>query len=108
MAAPAIPAEPSRSRKRVSSEISSHPCDGNKCKENRYLGGKRVGVRGRPLNVRPDAADGASGVKREAMPLPRDAEREVPVHGGPSPGAPKGNKNALKHGRYTEDAISQR
>jgi len=30
------------------------------------------------------------------------------MHGGPSPGAPKGNKNALKHGRYTEDAISQR
>jgi hypothetical protein len=23
------------------------------------------------------------------------------MHGGPSPGAPKGNKHALKHGRYT-------
>jgi len=22
------------------------------------------------------------------------------MHGGPSPGAPKGNKNAFKHGRY--------
>ena len=25
-----------------------------------------------------------------------------------SPGAPKGNKNALKHGRYTAEAIAQR
>src|SRR5262245_11407521 len=29
-------------------------------------------------------------------------------HGGPSPGAPKGNKNALKHGLYTGEAIAQR
>jgi hypothetical protein len=25
-----------------------------------------------------------------------------------SPGAPKGNKNALKHGRYTTEAIARR
>ena len=25
-----------------------------------------------------------------------------------SPGAPKGNKNALKHGRYAVDAIAKR
>src|SRR5262249_51638977 len=30
------------------------------------------------------------------------------MHGGPSPGAPKGNKNALKHGRYTAQAIAER
>jgi hypothetical protein len=30
------------------------------------------------------------------------------MHGGASPGAPKGNKNALKHGRYTVEAIAQR
>jgi hypothetical protein len=30
------------------------------------------------------------------------------MHGGKSPGAPKGNKNALKHGRYTAEAIAQR
>ena len=30
------------------------------------------------------------------------------MHGGASPGAPKGNKNALKHGRYTAKAIAQR
>ena len=30
------------------------------------------------------------------------------MHGGPSPGAPKGNKNALKHGLYTAEAITRR
>jgi hypothetical protein len=30
------------------------------------------------------------------------------MHGGPSPGAPKGNKNAFKHGRYAAEAIARR
>jgi hypothetical protein len=30
------------------------------------------------------------------------------MHGGMSPGAPKGNKNALKHGRYAAKAIARR
>jgi hypothetical protein len=30
------------------------------------------------------------------------------MHGGTSPGAPKSNKNAFKHGRYTADAIERR
>jgi hypothetical protein len=30
------------------------------------------------------------------------------MHGGMSPVAPKGNKNALKHGRYTAEAIARR
>jgi hypothetical protein len=30
------------------------------------------------------------------------------MHGGPSPGAPKGNQNAFKHGRYTAEAIARR
>jgi hypothetical protein len=30
------------------------------------------------------------------------------MHGGPSPGAPKGNRNALKHGRYSAEAIANR
>jgi hypothetical protein len=30
------------------------------------------------------------------------------MHGGTSPGAPKGNKNAFKHGRYTAEAIERR
>ena len=28
------------------------------------------------------------------------------MHGGPSAGAPKGNQNAFKHGRYTAEAIA--
>jgi uncharacterized protein YjcR len=30
------------------------------------------------------------------------------MHGGKSPGAPKGNQNALKHGRYSAEAIAHR
>ena len=30
------------------------------------------------------------------------------MHGGLSPGAPKGNRNAFKHGRYTADALVRR
>jgi hypothetical protein len=30
------------------------------------------------------------------------------LHGGMSPGAPRGNKNAFKHGRYMADAIEGR
>ena len=30
------------------------------------------------------------------------------MHGGKSPGPPKGNKNALKHGRYMAEAQAER
>jgi len=30
------------------------------------------------------------------------------MHGGKSTGAPMGNKNALKHGNYTAEAIANR
>jgi hypothetical protein len=30
------------------------------------------------------------------------------MHGGGSPGAPRGNKNAYRHGRYTAEAIASR
>jgi hypothetical protein len=30
------------------------------------------------------------------------------MHGGKAPGAPKGNSHALKHGRYSAEAIAER
>jgi hypothetical protein len=30
------------------------------------------------------------------------------MHGGTSPGPPKGNNNVLKHGCYTADAVARR
>jgi hypothetical protein len=30
------------------------------------------------------------------------------MHGGKAKGAPKGNSHALKHGRYTAEAIAER
>jgi glucans biosynthesis protein len=36
-------------------------------------------------------------------------KRRCRMHGGaPGSGAPSGNKNALKHGRYTREAIGAR
>jgi uncharacterized protein YjcR len=39
---------------------------------------------------------------------PAMANGRCRLHGGLSPGAPKGNKNALKHGRYSAKAIAGR
>ena len=39
---------------------------------------------------------------------PAMANDRCRMHGGPSPGAPKGNRNALKHGRFTAEAIARR
>src|SRR5262249_55824820 len=54
-----------------------------------------------PTMPRPDAP-------REPVPVACNEERSMPNTRGTSPGAPKGNKNALKHGRYTADAIARR
>ena len=39
---------------------------------------------------------------------PAMANGRCRMHGGKAPGAAKGNSNALKHGRYTADAIAER
>ena len=47
---------------------------------------------------------------RSAKPCqsPAMANGRCRMHGGPSPGAPKGNRNASKHGRYSAKAIALR
>jgi hypothetical protein len=44
----------------------------------------------------------------DALPIAGDAERTVPDARGLSPGAPKGNRNAFKNGRYTAEAVARR
>ena len=39
---------------------------------------------------------------------PAMANGRCRMHGGASPGAPKGNKNALRHGCYTAESIAFR
>ena len=39
---------------------------------------------------------------------PAMANGRCRMHGGKAPGAAKGNRNALKHGRYTAEAIAER
>src|ERR1700681_1668841 len=51
---------------------------------------------------------GARTRKGTPCQTPAMANGRCRMHGGPSPGAPKGNKNALKHGRYSAEAILRR
>ncbi len=51
-------------------------------------------------------APGATMPGADAPQLPMPVRCRM--HGGSSPGAPKGNKNALKHGRYTAQAMERR
>jgi uncharacterized protein YjcR len=46
-----------------------------------------------------------SGSRCQSSAMPNGRCR---LHGGLSPGAPKGNRNALKHGRYSAKAIASR
>jgi hypothetical protein len=39
---------------------------------------------------------------------PAMANGRCRMHGGKSPGAPRGNRNAFKHGRYSAEAIATR
>ena len=45
---------------------------------------------------------------REPVSVASDGERPLPDARGPVTGAPKGNQNALKHGRYTAKALDDR
>jgi uncharacterized protein YjcR len=47
--------------------------------------------------------DACSSCQAPAMPNGR-----CRLHGGKSTGAPKGNRNALKHGRYSAEAVALR
>ncbi len=48
----------------------------------------------------PDIELRSADAGREAGHAPAMPNGRCRMHGGRSPGAPKGNKNALKHGRY--------
>ena len=62
--------------------------------------------RGDPANA---ARCGAMTRKGTACQAPAiRGKQRCRMHGGTSPGAPKGNRNALKHGYYTAEAIAHR
>jgi len=48
--------------------------------------------------------------KRTGLPCqaPAMANGRCRMHGGKSTGAPKGNKNALKHGMHTKEALMEK
>ena len=51
---------------------------------------------------------GAKTRSRKPCQSPAMPNGRCRMHGGPSPGAPKGNRNALKHGCYTARATTNR
>jgi uncharacterized protein YjcR len=59
-----------------------------------------------PMHLSPRCgARTRSGNSCQAAAMPNGRCR---MHGGKSQGAPKGNKNAFKHGRYSAQAITRR
>lgn len=60
-----------------------------------------------PMHLAPRC--GARTRRGAACQQPATAKGKCRMHGGAKgSGAPKGNKNALKHGRYTAEAIAER
>ncbi len=50
----------------------------------------------------------SQNAERDAVPIASDGERQMPDARGKSPGAPRQNTNALKHGRYRAESIALR
>jgi hypothetical protein len=73
-------------------------------------GGDRAKSENQPhaLANAPGATMPSADTSREPVPVACDEERAMPDGRRNVPGAPKGNKNALKHGRYTAEAIGRR
>ena len=59
-----------------------------------------------PMHLSPRC--GARTRRRTACRSPAMANSRCRMHGGKSPGAPRGNGNALKHGRYGAAATTER
>jgi hypothetical protein len=59
-----------------------------------------------PMHLSPRC--GARTRSRNSCQAPAMPNGRCRMHGGMSPGAPKGNKNALTHGLYTAEAIARR
>jgi hypothetical protein len=82
------------------------------CGHGRYPGGEGLSrnQRNNPMQLPLHRALKCRALTRsgESCQAPAMPNGRCRMHGGSSPGAPKGNKNALKHGRYAADAIAWR
>jgi hypothetical protein len=59
-----------------------------------------------PMHLSPRC--GAQTRSGDACQFPAMPNGRCRLHGGKSPGPPRGNRNALKHGRYTYEAMAER
>jgi hypothetical protein len=73
-------------------------------------GGSAKIVRFNPMQLPMHKAPRCGAKTRSAKPCqsPAMVNGRCRMHGGPSPGAPKGNQNALKHGRYSTFSVLER
>jgi uncharacterized protein YjcR len=60
------------------------------------------------LHMRQAPRCGAKTRRKTLCQSPAMPNGRCRMHGGPSPGAPKGNQNAFKHGRYSAEAVRGR
>jgi hypothetical protein len=63
------------------------------------------------MDSSPRSSTRSCGARRRdctPCPAPAMANGRCRAHGGLSPGAPKGNRNAVKHGRSTAQALARR
>jgi hypothetical protein len=67
-------------------------------------------IKGQPMLLDMQASPRCGAKTRKGSPCqsPAMPNGRCRMHGGPSPGAPKGNKNALKHGWYSAEAVALR
>jgi hypothetical protein len=60
------------------------------------------------FNSKDLCSDILASVLTESPAVPAMPNGRCRLHGGRSPGAPKGNRNAFKHGRYSAERIEAR
>ena len=77
------------------------PGGGDRAKSEDQPHAKQIAHAPEPPLPSPDAG-------RDALPIAAMPNGRCRMHGGLSPGAPKGNRNAFKHGRYTAEADARR
>ena len=72
--------------------------------------GSRRNERNNPMQLHMHRAPRCRARTRRGSPCqsPAMPNGRCRMHGGPSPGAPKGNRNAWKHGNYSAEAIARR
>lgn len=83
-------------------------CGSGKSSGSRRMVGRKCQAMNGKLAMHLSPRCGARNRRGSSCQSPAMKNGRCRLHGGRATGAPKGNKNALKHGRYSAAAIAQR